>query len=135
MESNSDERNPALDPPLLSSTPAPQIEADHVIASRCRACAYTGYPPLSMCPECFGRDHEALPLAGAGVLYSFSRVHVGARAADGPYVVGYVDTPEQARLFAIIDDTPDLRLDAPVRLTANGAPPRFAIVAEGAPDA
>ena len=70
-------------------------------------------------------------LSGQGTLYAFTRVHVGAKAADGPYVVGYVDTPEDARLFALIDDAATLRIDAPVRLTQVGAPPRFAVVARG----
>lgn len=131
MEFNSAHRNPAVEPPTLNPNLGPQVDDAAIEASCCSGCGYIAYPGLTVCPECLSQDHAVCTLSGNGTLYSFSRVHVGAHATEGPYVVGYVDTPEGARLFASITDSEDLRIDAPVRLVENAAPPKFSVVGEG----
>jgi uncharacterized OB-fold protein len=43
---------------------------------------------------------ERVPLAGRGVLYSFSEVHIAPKDFKVPYLVGYVDFPNDVRVFA-----------------------------------
>lgn len=107
---------------------APDPDATELIASSCSGCGYTAFPPLPACPECFSGPHEERPLTGLGTLYSYSRVHVGKRAKDGPYILGYVDTDEGARVYATIVDSAAVALDARVRLTSAAIPPTFEVI-------
>lgn len=87
-----------------------------LIASRCPDDHTTAHPPLGRCPVCW-EPTERIALSGSGRLYSFSTIAVGPT----PYTVGYVDTPEGARIFAHVT-TPEaeLRLDQPVRVRLDG---------------
>jgi uncharacterized protein len=106
---------------MTSAVEVPPDDIDHsssrpggaLIVSRCPDGHSTAYPPLDRCPVCWAPT-ERIVLSGSGRLYSFSTVAVGPAA---PYTVGYVDTPEGARIFARLT-TPeaDLRPDQPVRL-------------------
>jgi uncharacterized OB-fold protein len=44
-----------------------------------------------------------VPLSRVGTLYSFSTVHVAPKGFPTPYVIGYVDLPEDVRLFGQIE--------------------------------
>jgi len=84
-----------------------------LMASRCPDGHSTAYPPLERCPACWTAT-ERVALSGSGRLYSFSTVAV---VPGAPYTIGYVDTPEGARIFAhLTTSEADLRPDQPVQL-------------------
>lgn len=93
------------------------IPGGALIASRCADGHATAHPPLERCPVCW-EPTQRIALSGSGRLYSFSTIAVGPAA---PYTVGYVDTPEGARIFAhLTTPEPELRPDQPVRVHLDG---------------
>lgn len=84
----------------------PWVEhGDHVrlLASRCRSCGQTAFPPKAFCHACGSEDLERFELSEEGVLYTYSEVHAAPRIFKTPYLVGYVDFPEGVRVFGQID--------------------------------
>ena len=50
-------------------------------------------------------------------MYTFSEVHVAPKVFTTPYVIGYVDLPEDVRVLGQVDHTAaELRLDEPVEV-------------------
>lgn len=43
--------------------------------------------------------HEAIPVAGVGVVYSFTVIHPSPKSGQAPYALGYVDFPGPVRIF------------------------------------
>lgn len=85
---------------------------------RCRACGQLDFPKLSPCPSCWGEDFEIQPLSRRGKLYSFSDIHVGQAGMKPPYTFGYIDLPENLRIFAQLDGPPNsFACDDEVELT------------------
>lgn len=85
---------------------------------RCRACGQLDFPRLSPCPQCWGEEFDAVPLSRRGVLYSYSDIYVGQAGMKTPYVFGYVDLPENLRIFAQLDGpVGSFRCDDAVELT------------------
>ena len=41
-----------------------------------------------------------VPLSRKGILYSFSDIYIGAPGLETPYIIGYIDLPEDIRIFA-----------------------------------
>ena len=59
-----------------------------------------------VCSSCVGTDVTRIPLPTTGVLYSFTRLHVGG---EGVRPLGYVDLEGDVRTLA------DLREDSPLQ--------------------
>jgi len=95
----------------------------------CRDCGMRVFPVTEVCPGCLSSSLKALPLAGAGRLYSYTTVHVAPPGWQTPYVVGYVDLSEGVRLFGKVrTDRPEaLGVDMPVevRVIASGDRHRY----------
>jgi uncharacterized OB-fold protein len=51
-----------------------------LVASRCKSCGKLYYPARPMCPECHGKDMEAVELSGKGKLAAFSIVYIANTA-------------------------------------------------------
>lgn len=86
---------------------------------RCLDCRRWSFPPSPCCRYCWGTDLVFEPVAGKGVLVSWTRVTEPFHAAPvPPYLVGVVDLPEGVRLLlGLTGGGPDdLRVGAPVRL-------------------
>ncbi len=84
---------------------------------RCRACGQLDFPKLSPCPNCWGEDFEVVALSRRGKLYSFSDIYVGQAGMKPPYSFGYIDLPENLRIFAQLDGPPNsFQCDDPVEL-------------------
>lgn len=98
---------------------APRNEAgctlQALVASRCRECGFHNFPASGLCPSCLSLAVQAVPLSGEGTLYSFTTVRRNKQSA----YAGYVDLPEQIRIFALLagftGDAPPL-CDLPVRI-------------------
>lgn len=73
---------------------------------RCRACGQLDFPKLSPCPNCWGEEFDVVPLSRRGKLYSFSDIYVGQAGMKPPYSFGYVDLPEDLRIFAQLEGAP-----------------------------
>jgi uncharacterized OB-fold protein len=99
-------------------------------AGRCSACGARSFPKAPVCASCLSEDIADEALSREGKLYAFSVVHQAPKGWRVPYVLGYVDLPEDVRVLAHIAAAPDrLRADMPVRLSvgevgtdASGAP-------------
>lgn len=92
-----------------------EVTRDHtrLVGSRCESCGLTAFPALTRCHRCW-REVSLLPLSTTGSLYTYSVIH----GRNEPYTVGYVDLPENVRVFARISVTDEHRLhpDMPVHL-------------------
>ena len=99
-------------------------------AYRCRACGQLDFPKPTICTSCWGEVFEIVPLSRRGTLYSFSEIHIGQAGMKTPYLIGYIDLPEQLRVFAQLqgalgdfacDDVVELAV-GPIRNSSNGLP-------------
>lgn len=85
---------------------------------RCKKCGQLDFPKLSPCPNCWGEDFEVVPLSRKGKLYSVSDIYIGQAGMKTPYVFGYIDLPENLRIFAQLEGDPgSFRCDEEVELT------------------
>lgn len=88
----------------------------------CRACGHKWHPPTPICPACQVKDYAWEPVAGDGVVYSWTIVHHAAHVAVArqvPYLVALVTLREGPRIVANIVDCPmdDVHIGMPVTLT------------------
>jgi uncharacterized OB-fold protein len=61
--------------------------------------------------------HDELPLSTRGSVFSYTVVHQAPGGRPTPYVLAYVDLPEQVRVLAQLDMPPrDVSLGMPVHL-------------------
>jgi uncharacterized OB-fold protein len=89
-----------------------------LIGGRCRTCGARSFPKALVCSNCLSEEIEAVTLAREGTLYSFAAVHAAPQGWHLPYVLGYVDLPDNVRVLAHIAASPEaLRVDMPVRLS------------------
>ena len=70
---------------------------------KCKKCGQVDFPKLSPCPNCWSEEFEMNPLSRKGTLYSFSDIYVGVAGLETPYIIGYIDLPEDIRVFAQLD--------------------------------
>lgn len=84
----------------------PAEGAPYLKGYRCQACGQLDFPKLSPCPNCWGEQFETVPLSRRGKLYSFSDNYVGQAGMKTPYSFGYVDLPEDLRIFAQLEGEP-----------------------------
>ena len=84
-----------------------EVTRDHtrLVGSRCESCGLTAFPALTRCHRCW-REVSPLPLSTTGSLSTYSVIH----GRNEPYTVGYVDLPENVRVFARISVTDEHRL-------------------------
>lgn len=99
---------------------------------RCKNCGQLDFPKLNPCPNCWHDEFEVVPLSRTGRLYSVSDIFVGQAGMPTPYVFGYIDLPEDLRIFAQLegapgsfrcDDTVELVIGT-IRMNADGLPLR-----------
>ncbi|MDZ5459504.1 Zn-ribbon domain-containing OB-fold protein [Azohydromonas lata] len=79
--------------PLWRNAPAPTL-----VASRDLESGELVFPALSADSPLI-RQHETVPLAGVGEVYSFTVIHPSPKSGEAPYALGYVDLPGPVRLF------------------------------------
>lgn len=74
---------------------------------RCKGCGQLDFPKLNPCPSCWGEEFEVVPLSRRGKLYSYSDIYVGQAGMTPPYSFGYIDLPENLRIFAQLEGPPN----------------------------
>lgn len=75
---------------------------------RCTACEAVLFPPLAVCPRCRGRDLEAFPLSGQGVIEAVTEIAAAGAppefaeqvAREGRYFVAIVRLAEGPMITA-----------------------------------
>jgi len=80
-------------------TETPQGKA--LAGSRCPKCGRVYFPRKKVCVECFesGRMVDTA-LSRQGKLYTFTVAEAGPPGFSVPYAFGYVDLPENVRVFS-----------------------------------
>jgi benzoylsuccinyl-CoA thiolase BbsA subunit len=59
-----------------------------------------------------------VPLSRRGRLYSYADIFIGQPGLQTPYIIGYVDLPENLRIFAMLDgEVGSFKCDEEVELT------------------
>ena len=94
---------------LLGTFPAGR----RLVGTRCDRCGRTMIGARVVCSSCVSREVSRVALPATGVLYSFTRLHVGG---EGVRPVGYVDLDDGVRTLADIREgkvplRPDMRVE------------------------
>lgn len=93
-----------------------------LLGSRCTECGRKAFPYREVCPSCTALEAaEQVDLSKHGVIYSFTVVRQAPPGLETPYVLGYVDLPDdEVRVMSRIEGvTPeDVAIGQRVRLTA-----------------
>jgi len=65
------------------------LEAGRVMATRCRKCGVSYFPPKADCPRCLSSDVEWFEIKGKGKLNTYTKVNYGPTGfeADTPYTL------------------------------------------------
>ena len=79
--------------PLWTDAPEPAL-----LASRHRVTAELVFPALPDSSP-LAAEHETVPIAGVGEVYSYTVIHPGPKSGESPYALGYVDLPGPVRIF------------------------------------
>ena len=75
-----------------------------LMGTRCKACMKVFFPKKEVCPNCFDGELEEVPLSKSGILHSFALSVMGPPDIEKPYVVGFIDLPENIKLFSILTE-------------------------------
>jgi uncharacterized OB-fold protein len=65
------------------------LEEGKVMASRCKKCGVSYFPPKADCPSCLSSEVEWFEVKGEGKLMSYTKVNYGPTGfeADAPYIL------------------------------------------------
>lgn len=99
-----------------------QADPPTLIGSACTACACTAFPPREVCPQCGElATTQPVQLSRRGVIYSFTVVHQAPPGVATPYMLGYVDLPDdRVRVLTRIEAEPaEVAIGVPVDLVAH----------------
>jgi scaffold protein (connect acetoacetyl-CoA thiolase and HMG-CoA synthase) len=100
-----------------------------LVASRCKSCGTLYFPARPMCPECHGKDMEAVELSGKGKLAAYSVIYIAPTAMiqagydrKNPYCAAVVKLEEGpsicAQLVGVDVVHPDtIKIGTPVTAT------------------
>ncbi|MGW2824339.1 Zn-ribbon domain-containing OB-fold protein [Streptomyces sp. NPDC001443] len=94
-------------------------EGPRLVGTVCDQCGATMIGTRVVCSACVSRDVSRIALPTRGVLYSFTRLHVGGDG--GPRALGYVDLDDGVRTLADLREASGpLRPDGLVELGTDG---------------
>jgi len=79
-----------------------QLEAGKVMATRCRQCGGSYFPPKVDCPRCLSSDVEWFEVKGTGKLLSYTVVNYGPTGFenDAPYILALARFDEGIQILA-----------------------------------
>jgi uncharacterized OB-fold protein len=93
-------------------------EGQRLIGTRCTDCGQAMIGSRIVCSSCVSRNVERVALPTTGVLYTFTRLHIGG---DGVRIIGYVDLDGDVRTLADLRETgAPLQPTQPVELVVEG---------------
>jgi uncharacterized OB-fold protein len=79
-----------------------QLEAGKVMATRCRQCGGSYFPPKADCPRCLSSDVEWFEVKSKGKLLSYTVVNYGPTGFenDAPYILALARFDEGIQILA-----------------------------------
>lgn len=80
--------------------PSEEGTEPYLSASQCPECSKVYYPKKSFCPQCMLENMVDTAVNNEGVLYTFTTVYLGVKGFKTPYLLGWIDFPEQGIRFA-----------------------------------
>jgi hypothetical protein len=80
----------------------------HLIASRHRRTGEVHFPVFRAISP-LAADHETIELSPRGKVYSYTVIHPNPKTGAQPFAIGYVDFPENVRVFGRIATPSDAR--------------------------
>ena len=72
------------------------------MGSKCGSCGQVLFPVKSVCLNCMSTDVESIKLSRDGKLYTFTTVYMASEHFPPPYTVGWIELPEDIRIFSQI---------------------------------
>ena len=86
---------------------AQYLKDGYIMASRCKQCGNTSFPPRADCGECMSGEFELYEINGKGTLHTFTKIVAAPTGFEDetPYTVGVVDLEETGRLLAWFGET------------------------------
>jgi uncharacterized OB-fold protein len=72
---------------------------------KCSHCGHLDFPAPSICPDCWHESFETVQLSRYGKVYAFSEIFLGQPTFNYPMIIGYVDLPEDIRVFSQFEGT------------------------------
>jgi uncharacterized protein len=113
-----------LGPEVLEATPE---GGGHLIGSRCEDCGAHYFPQRRACSRCLSESLERVALSGHGEIYTYTVVHQSTPAFAVPYILAYVDLPEQVRVAGQVVgfEADEIELGAAVELDVLPDGPTF----------
>ena len=86
---------------------AQHLKDGRLMASRCRACGDTAFPPRADCGACMSGDFEFYEISGKASLHTFTKIVAAPTGFEDevPYIVGVADLPEGGRILAWIGES------------------------------
>lgn len=86
---------------------AQYLKDGRLMASHCKACGATSFPPRADCGECMSGDFDYQEVSGKATLLTYTTIVAPPTGFEDmvPYTVGVVDLVEGGRLLAWIGDS------------------------------
>lgn len=102
------------------------LENGKVMASQCKACNETFFPPRADCCQCLSSDMGWREVTGSGKLVSYSQLKFAPIGFDGdlPYSIALLDYGDY-RVFGRIDnrlDAQEIKIGMPMTTVVNTLP-------------
>jgi uncharacterized OB-fold protein len=81
---------------------ARHLKDGYLMASRCKACGTTSFPPRADCEACMSADFEFAEVTGKATVNTFTKIVAAPTGFEdvAPYIVGVVDLEEGGRALA-----------------------------------
>ena len=100
---------------------AQHLRDGHLMASRCKKCGATSFPPRADCEACMSDAFEFLEVSGKGTLHTFTKIVAAPTGFEDvvPYTVGVVDLEEGGKALAWFGETieeDDIRIGMELQL-------------------
>ena len=97
------------------------LEQGKVMATRCKDCGTTYFPPRANCPDCPDSEIEWFQITGGGKLLTYTQVNYGPSGFedDSPYTLGIVSFADGLRIFGRLSkeiDSSDIAVDMDLKL-------------------
>ena len=93
-----------------------------LVGSSCPQCGAAFYPPQAVCARCGHRGGDKLLLGPEGTVYTWSRVHRSTPEFKPPYVLVYVDFPQDVRVLMPLSDAAEPQIGDTVELAMEDGP-------------
>ncbi len=100
---------------------AQHLRDGHLMASRCKKCGATSFPPRADCEACMSGAFEFLEVSGKGTLHTFTKIVAAPTGFEDvvPYTVGVVDLEDGGKALAWFGETieeDDIRIGMELQL-------------------